>query len=143
MSQLVFFRLAANGEAKNPNKEALFKEMTERGFSFEFNFVPKSVEETEAVHNIIRIFRYNSAPKLQSRRYFDAPGEFEIKFFTNGRENPYLPKLRRLVCTSVGYTYGDGEVFQAYSDGAPAVIKLSLQFQEVEQLHKEHIQHGF
>jgi len=34
-------RLASNGEAKNPNKEALFKEMTERSFSFNFTFVPK------------------------------------------------------------------------------------------------------
>lgn len=136
-------RLAANGEAKNPNKEALFKEMTERGFSFEFTFVPKSVEETEAVHNIIRIFRYHAAPRLQSRRYFDAPGEFEIKFFTDGRENAYLPKLRRLVCTNIDYKYGGGETFQSYSDGAPAQVTLTLSFQEVEQLHKEHVTYGF
>lgn len=136
-------RLAANGEAKNPNKEALFKEMSERGFDFSFTFVPKSVEETEAVHQIIRIFRYNAAPKLQSRRYFDAPGEFEIKFFANGRENPYLPKLRRLVCTNIDYKYGGDNVFSAYEDGAPAEISLSMSFQEVEQLHKEHITYGF
>ena len=136
-------RLAANGEAKNPNKEALFKEMTERGFQFDFTFVPKSAEETEAVHQIIRIFRFNAAPKLQSRRYFDAPGEFEIKFFSNGKENPYMPKLRRLVCTGIDYKYGSGDVFQAYQDGAPSEVSLSLQFQEVEQLHKEHITFGF
>ncbi len=136
-------RLAANGEAKNPNKETLFKEMSERGFSFDFTFVPKSEEETEAVHQIIRIFRYNSAPKLQSRRYFDSPGEFEIKFFSGGKENPYMPKLRRLVCTSVDYKYGGSEVFRAFDDGAPAEVSMSLSFQEVEQLHKEHITYGF
>jgi hypothetical protein len=136
-------RLAANGEAKNPNKEALFKEMSERSFSFDFTFVPKSEEETEAVHQIIRIFRYNAAPKLQSRRYFDSPGEFEIKFFSGGRENPYMPKLRRLVCTSVDHKYGGSEVFRAFDDGAPAEVKMSLSFMEVEQLHKEHISYGF
>ena len=136
-------RLAANGEAKNPNKEALFKDMSERSFSFDFTFVPKSEEETEAVYQIIRIFRYNSAPKLQSRRYFDSPGEFEIKFFSGGRENPYLPKLRRLVCTAVDYKYGGSEVFRAFDDGAPAEVTINLSFQEVEQLHKEHISYGF
>jgi len=136
-------RLASNGEAKNPNKEALFKEMTERSFSFDFTFVPKSQEETEAVHQIIRIFRYNSAPKLQSRRYFDSPGEFEIKFFSGGKENPYMPKLRRLVCTSIDYKYGGDGAFKAFDDGAPAQVTMSLTLQEVEQLHKEHIQHGF
>jgi hypothetical protein len=136
-------RLASNGEAKNPNKEALFKEMTERSFTFDFTFVPKSEEETEAVHQIIRIFRYHSAPKLQSRRYFDSPGEFELKFFSGGKENPYMPKLRRLVCTSVDYKYGGDGVFRAYEDGAPAEVSLSLQLQEVEQLHKEHISYGF
>ena len=136
-------RLAANGEAKNPNKEALFKEMSERGFTFDFTFVPKSEEETEAVHQIIRIFRYNAAPRLQSRRYMDAPGEFEIKFFSNGKENPYLPKLRRVVCTNIDYKYGNDGVFRAFDDGAPAEVSISLQFQEVEQLHKEHITYGF
>jgi hypothetical protein len=136
-------RLAAKGEAKNPNKETLFKEMSERDFTFDFTFVPKSEEETEAVHQIIRIFRYNAAPKLQSRRYFDSPGEFEIKFFSGGKENPYMPKLRRLVCTSVDYNYGSDGVFRAFDDGAPAEVSMSLQFKEVEQLHKEHITYGF
>ena len=136
-------RLASNGEAKNPNKEALFKEMSERSFTFDFTFVPKSQEETEAVHMIIRIFRYHASPKLQSRRYFDSPGEFELKFFSGGKENPYMPKLRRLVCTSVDYKYGGSEVFRAFDDGAPAEVSMSLSFQEVEQLHKEHITYGF
>lgn len=136
-------RLASNGEAKNPNKEALFKEMSERSFTFDFTFVPKSQEETEAVHMIIRIFRYHAAPKLQSRRYFDSPGEFELKFFSGGKENPYMPKIRRLVCTSVDYKYGSDGAFRAFDDGAPAQVTMSLTLQEVEQLHKEHIQHGF
>ena len=136
-------RLASAGKAKNPNKESLFKETSERSFSFDFIFVPKSQEETFNAHQIIRTLRFHSHPKLLSRRYFEAPSEFEVKFFSGGKENPYIPKCRRMVMTGIDVDYGDGEVFAAYGDGAPAYIKLSFTMQEVEQLHKDHIKHGF
>tara|TARA_R100000005_G_scaffold53717_1_gene26379 strand:+ start:1362 stop:2306 length:945 start_codon:yes stop_codon:yes gene_type:complete len=136
-------RLASAGKAKNPNKESLFKETSERTYSFEFTFVPKSQEETYNAHQIIRTLRYHAHPKLLSRRYFEAPSEFEVKFFSGGKENPYIPKCRRMVITAIDVDYGDGEVFTAYADGAPAYIKLSISMQEIEQLHKDHIKHGF
>tara|TARA_Y100001963_G_scaffold160092_1_gene267741 strand:- start:2859 stop:3812 length:954 start_codon:yes stop_codon:yes gene_type:complete len=136
-------RLASAGKAKNPNKEALFKETSERSYSFDFIFVPKSHDETYNVHQIVRTLRYHAHPKLLSRRYFEAPSEFEVKFFSGGKENQYIPRCRRMVMTAIDVDYGDGDAFAAYDDGAPAYIKLSISMQEVEQLHKDHIKHGF
>jgi len=136
-------RLLKQGKAKNPNKEVSFKEVKERTFTFEYVFAPKSPEETEAVYNIIRTCRWHSHPALDGATSFKVPSEWEMQFFINGRENQYLQKLRRLVCTKFDVTYGDTDGFVSFEDGAPVYITISMGFQEVEPLHKGHIEKGF
>lgn len=136
-------RLLSQGKAKNPNKEVAFKEVTERGFTFEYTFAPKSPRETEMVFNIIRTLRFHAHPTLDGDTSYNVPSEFELQFFTNGRENPYIPRLRRLVLTKCDVTYGDDDGFVTFEDGAPAFITASIGFQEVEPLHRQHIEAGF
>jgi len=136
-------RLLKTGKAKNPNKEVSFKEIKERSFTFEYTFVPKSAEETDMVYQIIRTCRWHSHPELDGATSFKVPSEFEIQFFINGNENPYIPRLRRLVCTKFDITYGDENGFVSFEDGAPVYITVSMGFQEVEPLHRGHIEAGF
>jgi hypothetical protein len=136
-------RLLSSGRAKNPNKEIAFKDITERSFTFEYTFVPKTPKETDAAYNIIRTLRYHSHPELASATQFKVPAEFEIQFFTNGRENQWIPRFRRLVCDKINVTYGDDEGLATFEDGAPAYITASIGFKEVEPLHKGHIKAGF
>jgi len=136
-------RLLKQGKAKNPNKEVSFKEVKERSFTFEYIFVPKSAQETEMVYQIIRTCRWHSHPELDGATSFKVPSEWELQFFINGRENPYIPRLRRLVCTKFDVTYGDENGFVSFEDGAPVYITVSMGFQEVEPLHREHIEKGF
>jgi hypothetical protein len=136
-------RLLKEGKAKNPNKEVSFKEIKERTFTFEYTFAPKSAQETEMVNSIIKTCRWHSHPTLSSQTQFNVPSEWELQFFINGRENPYLQRLRRLVCTKFDVTYGDETGFVSFEDGAPVYITISMGFQEVEPLHRDHIEKGF
>jgi len=136
-------RLLSEGKAKNPNKEMAFKDIDERSFTFEYTFVPKTPKETDAVYNILRTLRYHAHPELASETMYNVPAEFEIQFFTNGRENPWMPRLRRLVCKKIDVTYGDETGLATFEDGAPAYITTTMDFTEVEPLHKEHIKAGF
>lgn len=136
-------RLLSSGRAKNPNKEMAFKDISERSFTFEYTFVPKTPKETEAAFNIIRTLRYHSHPALASATMFKVPAEFEMQFFTNGRENPWIPRMRRLVCDKINVTYGDEDGLVTFEDGAPAYITMSVGFKEVEPLHKDHVKAGF
>lgn len=136
-------RLLKQGKAKNPNKEVSFKEIKERSFTFEYIFAPKSAEETDMVYQIIKTCRWHSHPSLDGATSFKVPSEWEIQFFINGRENRYIPKLRRLVCNKFDVTYGDENGFVSFEDGAPVYITISMGFQEVEPLHREHIEKGF
>lgn len=136
-------RLLKQGKAKNPNKEVSFKEVKERSFTFEYIFAPKSAEETDTVYQIIKTCRWHSHPSLDGATSFKVPSEWEIQFFINGRENPYIPKLRRLVCNKFDVTYGDENGFVSFEDGAPVYMTISMGFQEVEPLHREHIEKGF
>jgi len=136
-------RLLSQGQAKNANKEVSFKEIKERSFTFEYTFIPKSPRETEAAYNIIRTMRWHSHPSLSGNTSFNVPSEFEIQFFMNGKENPYIPRMRRVVCNKFDVTYGDDVGFVSFEDGAPAYITVSMGFQEVEPLHQGHIEAGF
>jgi len=136
-------RLLKQGKAKNPNKEVSFQEIKERSFTFEYIFAPKSAQETEMVYQIIRTCRWHSHPELDGATSFKVPSEWEIQFFINGKENPYIPRLRRLVCNKFDVTYGDENGFVSFEDGAPVYITVSMGFQEVEPLHREHIEKGF
>lgn len=136
-------RLLSQGQAKNPNKEVSFTDIKERSFTFEYAFIPKSPRETEAAFNIIRTMRWHAHPSLSGDTMFNVPSEFEIQFFMNGKENPYIPRMRRVVCTSFNVKYGDDDGFVSFEDGAPAYIEVSMGFQEVEPLHQEHIEAGF
>lgn len=136
-------RLLRDGKAKNANKEVSFKEIKERSFTFEYTFAPKSPKETEMAFNIIRTLRWHAHPELSGEVQYNVPSEFEILFFTNGKENPYIPRLRRLVLNKCDVTYGDDDGFVSFEDGAPVYMTVSLGFQEVEPLHRGHIEAGF
>lgn len=136
-------RLLSTGQAKNPNKEVAFKDISERAFTFEYTFMPRTPGESEAVYKILRTLRYYAHPELASETMYNVPAEFEMQFFTNGRENPWIPRMRRLVCEKIGVTYGDEGGFATFEDGAPSYITASIGFKEVEPLHKGHIAAGF
>ena len=139
----------ALGVAVNPRQEQFYTGPQFRSFSYAFDFWPRSQQELDAAHNIISLFKYHSAPGMESKsagRMFIVPSEFEIHYMHVSKdsdtavENTYMNKISKCVCTSVDVNYGPEGEFKAFStNGAPIHYKLSLGFTETEFITKNNI----
>jgi len=139
----------ALGVAVNPRQEQFYTGPQFRSFSYAFDFWPRSQQELDAASNIISLFKYHSAPGMESKsagRMFIVPSEFEIHYMHVSKdsdtavENTYMNKISKCVCTSVDVNYGPEGEFKAFStNGAPIHYKLSLGFTETEFITKNSI----
>lgn len=131
--------LSAVGMALNPQMDVIYETPTLRSFNFEFNFAPRTPEEGRLVQQIIKTFKFHSAPEILSDggifgRYFVPPSEFDIEFSVNS-----MGKISTCVLESITVDYGPtGAAF--YADNTPVHTKLMLQFKELEYITKELIQ---
>jgi len=139
--------LASYGYAKNPQIEVLFNSPSIRTFQFDFKFSPKSAKESQTIIDIIRTFKFHSAPELVpgdgGARYFIPPSEFDIAFYYNNSLNDKLFKITTCVCTGVDVNYVTAGQFATYYDGTPIEIEMVLKFQETEIIHKDLVTQGY
>ena len=138
------------GVAVNPQQEQFYVSPDFRSFSYTFDFWPRSQKELDAANNIILLFKYHSHPDLElsksGGRMFFVPSEFEIHYLHMGKQNQYMNKISKCVCTSVDVDYGpEGEFKTFVADGrgaAPVHYKMSLGFTELELMTKQKIYDG-
>ena len=156
------------GQIANSHSEQFFSGVGYRSFSFNYKFQPTSHEETNVVRDIIRQFRRNALPELsESKLTSFYPSTFEIEFITphiasienssrNTRNykktrvegqtfrNPYMPRLKPLVCTGCNVTYGSGGgSFSSFKDGSPVEIDLELSFTETSKVYMKDVDEGY
>lgn len=133
---------AASGTALNPFKETVFESVDFRSFGFKYKFFPKSKQESDAVFNIINLFKEHMHPQLsEGKLFFIYPSEFQITYYYGSGENPYFHKFRPCALESLEVTYG-GEQFSSFKDGTPTEINLSMTFRELEILTRNMIREG-
>jgi hypothetical protein len=133
------------GYPVNPQVEVLFATRPMREWMFEVLLAPRNEEESDTVHEIIRTMRLYSAPELTGGGFFlIPPAEFDITFYRNGKENEYLPRINTCVLKrfEVDYAPAEGK-YSTFSTGAPVAVRMSMNFQEVEMLHKKRVAQGF
>lgn len=140
----------------NPHMEFLFQSVGQRSYSFNFKFVPRSLDEAKMVHDIIRIFRASALPsRSQGGVMLDFPAEFDIQYFRGGTENTWIPKISRCALTAVNVNYTPNELPQSHpqesfdditgfsvSGAIPASMSLSLTFSEMSTLVREDVVEG-
>jgi hypothetical protein len=126
----------------NAFRQALFESVDYRTFNFRYKFFPKSQKETDAIKQIIEMFKIHMHPELSPNKlFFIYPSEFEIRYFFKNDENHYFHKIGTCALTDMQVDYG-GEQFSSFEDGAPTEIGLSLQFRELEQVTTQGVQYG-
>ncbi len=139
------------GRAANPYLEVLFQGPELRTFTYNFTFAPKSKEEQDEVHKIIKLFRFHQAPEHRSDHsmFLGLPSEFDIHYMYHGSaegeesgENQFFNKIATCVLQNVNVDYTPGKV-ASHQSGAPVLIKMSLTFLETEMITKSHIQAGY
>lgn len=135
--------LAGGAVQTNPFREVFFKSIDFRSFSFNYTFLPKSEAEVYNVKRIIDLFKFHMHPELSKDGLFYVyPSEFEMVYYFRGKRNNFIHKISTCVLKNMDVKYG-GEYFATFVNGAPAEIKLRLEFQELELLTKERIAKGY
>jgi hypothetical protein len=138
--------------AINPHAEVLFQGVTFRAFRFNWQFFPRSEDEAQAVYNIIQAFKFYAAPELNlgaAGKYWIYPAEFDIKFYSNGQPNNFLNKISTCALAKVAVNYTGNGFFSAFSpgfnglNGVPTEVHLTLDFIELEVMHKKRVLEGY
>ena len=133
----------ASGTALNPFKEVVFESVDFRSFNFKYKFFPKNAGESQAVQNIITLFKIHMHPELSAGRlFFIAPSEFQITYYFNSAPNRYFHKFRPCALESMDISYG-ADQFTAFKNGNPTEINMTLAFRELEILTRASIKEGY
>ena len=132
---------AMAGVAPNPKKEQIFKNMDFRTFQYDYQFFPRSAEESANIRNIINTFRFHMHPDFKDDEGFLYlyPGEFEIYYYIGDQENPFVHKHTSAVLKEVNVNYTPQGQFTSFDNGAPTQINMTLSFQELSILTKRHL----
>ena len=135
---------AALGLAANPKKEQVFKGVDFRTFSFDYQFFPRDPVEAKNVMNIIQEFKYHMHPEFKDANNFVYiyPSEFDIIYYSNGKENKNLHRHTSCVLTEVNVNYTPNGLFTTFPDGQPTQINVTLSFRELALLTKDKIKDG-
>ena len=137
---------AVFGRAANAAKYLLFKGIDFRKFQFQYNFVPRSLQESQNLEEIIQIFRQAMLPDIVSVGFYDIPQAFDIRYIIkdiDGNEVKAMHKFKQCNLEECNVTYGANGRFTLTKDGYPANIQLSLTFSENEQVTRKDIPEGF
>lgn len=133
------------GQILNPYTEVVFSGISNRTFSFQFKFLPKSHSEAVTVDSIIRMLKYHSLPSIQPKDItINYPSEFQIEFWSTKKQvdangnvtystdkNKRLFKMDMLACTGVDVNYTPTGNLRQFSDGYITEIDLTISFTEM------------
>lgn len=124
-----------------------------RTFEYDFLMAPRSKQELYDIWNIIKTLKFYSHMSIETDasavRYYNFPGRFKIKYYTEGNENIWLGKTKILGLTgiqsnidtsNIGFILND---FDNVSGNPPRVIALSLTFSELSILNRDDINGGY
>jgi hypothetical protein len=125
------------GSIYNPNIELAYEGPVFRTFGFSFNFIPKSAQDSQAINNIIREFKKNSAPKVMGGSgMYEIPHVWQVSY--QGPASGFMNKFKPAACVSVSVQDNAGIAYYAsHKDGAPVQTTLSLGFMEVDVITSE------
>lgn len=133
--------LANAGIARNPHQAVLFSGTDFRTHSFNYRLQARNRQESAEINKIITAFKYYMAPKVsKSTHFFDYPQQFDIDF----KNESFLFDIGTSVLTTFDVDYhaqGSPLYFESQHNGdmAPAVIDISMSFQEVTITTKDEI----
>lgn len=120
----------------NPQEFMLFKAPNARQFSFTFNMMPRSANESSQCEKIIKYFRTKMYPVVDTKDLvYNFPEVFTIRFGHVGG----LPRIAESALTNATTTYNPNSMSYFKSNGNPVEIGLTLSFQELMPLTSEKI----
>lgn len=128
----------ATGGILNPNTELLFQGPDLRTFGFTFSLSAREPQEAIQIKNIIRFFKQGmSVKRADTALFLKSPHTFEIKYLFNGKEHPWINKIKECALTSCNVNYTPAGNYATYEDGAMSQYDISLSFSELEPIYDD------
>lgn len=133
----------STGQVLNPNMELLFKGVSLREFSFDFDFAPRDGAEAGQIKQIIRTFKKaqaarTSAGKTQGAGLFiSAPNVFKLQYKSGGKKHPFLNTFKPMAMKGMQVNYTGSGTYAVYGDSTPVHMKMTLNFQELNPIYFE------
>ena len=133
------------GKVPNPYLTAVFRGVDFRKFNFTFKFTPLREQDCVTISNIIKTFRKHSLPHYADEGSFlNYPSECAIAYYWKGKQNKYLPKFKRAVCTGIDTDFSSAGTFATLRNGMPAHITINTSWSEVEIVTRQDVEdYGF
>jgi hypothetical protein len=133
-----------DGKALNNHLEAFFKGVGFRKFSYTFQLNPRSKKEAETIQQIVKAFKVAAAPALATPgeyygRFFKYPNQFKISYWNSGK----VHQLSTCILESIAVNYSAGQSNMTFRDNRPLQTDLTLNFKELEIMHKKKFLDGY
>jgi hypothetical protein len=138
------------GVARNPHKATLFEGTDFRSHTFSFRFSPVKASESDAIRNIIALFKYHMHPGYAGGTYagvdlssgnhfFSTPEFFRIQLSNKGKYTVSDYQICVLKGMTVNYQPSNYPAYARVdgSDPAPMEVIMNLEFQETAIITKE------
>ena len=135
----------STGQIINPNLELLFTGVALRSFTFDFNFVPRSGPEGEAVKKIIRMFKKAMSAKTTSsvnNVLLSAPNVFRLTYKSGSADHPFLNKFKIMALDNMAVNYTASGQYATYDNGTPVHMQMQLSFKELNPIYAEDYDDG-
>ena len=132
----------STGMILNSNLELLFSGVTLRTFPFSINFSPRNSRESAEVLSIIKALKSSMAAKKNASQgqggiFLRAPDVFQLKYFHNGKDHPFLNRIKDCALTAMSVNYTNSGTYATYDDGTPVSIRMNLTFKELNPIYFE------
>jgi len=125
----------SEGAILNPNMELLFNGPTLRNFRFSFKMTPRNREEGEQIKKIIRCFKKNMAPKVESSTFLKTPNVFELTYRQGSSDHKFLNKFKQCFLSDMSVNYTGEGTYATYHNGTPVSMIMDLTFKELEPVY--------
>ena len=123
-----------SGITTNPFQVVLFKSPEFRRHTFSWRLVPRNLDESERIKNLVDVFKYHSLPGLSPGAvFFSYPEVLEIKFRPTDK---YLYKFKPCVVRNVSINYAPNSPSFYRSSNAPTAVQITISLQEIEIITK-------
>ena len=127
----------AMGVATNPYTRTAYESTNVRTFNFSFKLIAENERESEEATLIEKTFRKFLYPKRAGSVALVYPPLVDIQFYSEGKINDYMPKIKPCYLTSLESTFNEGSTAFHKDTGAPLEVNLTLGFQEERVLVRQ------
>ena len=127
----------SRGQVYNNNVELLYQSPGLRTFSFQFDFIPKSLEEAEIVNQIILNFKMWASPQENSSM-FEVPYVWQVSYKTGSQDNKNMNKFKKAALKNITVqANASTDMHVAHPGGVPIITSIGLDFMEVDVITRQ------